>query len=435
MDHPHDSPRTCLLTRCAPTVACVGRPGRAALWRYGLVVALGLLATRAGRAQSEPASMVVGPDTQTAAVLRQRGLEFGNNLDYPEAFAAFKAAEAADPDDPTAYRLAAATIWMRLLFNQGAVTVDDYLGVARSTLSRVPPDPSLADAFHDELQRALTLAERRVEAHPTAADAHYQLGAVYGVLASYTATVEGHALSSLGPGRRAYHEHERALDLDSSRLDAGLIIGLYRCVVADLPLPTRWLAHVAGFDGDRNRGMHLVEGAAQYPGDFQANAAFMLILLYSRAHRFEDESRVIVALEHRYPRNRLLWLEEGRAALSAGHPDAARAALEAGLVRVTTETRPLATAEISRWRLLHGAALVALNQPGAAEAELGAALADARWDWLRGRIRLELGKVASLDGDRARAREEFRAADRLCRADHDAECVAGAAALFKASRP
>jgi tetratricopeptide (TPR) repeat protein len=407
----------------------------AALLRCGLVAALSLLATRAGRAQSEPLSTAVGHDTRTAAALRQRGLEFGYNLDYPEAFVAFKAAEAVDPDDPAAYRLAAATIWMRLLFNQGAITVDDYLGEARSVVSRVPPDPSLTGAFHDELQHALALAERTVEAHPAAADAHYQLGAAYGVLASYTATVEGHVFGSLGPARRAFHEHERALDLDSSRLDAGLVVGLYRCAVADLPLPKRWLAHLAGFDGDCEHGVRLVEDAAQYPGDLQANADFMRILLYSRAHRYEDALRVIVALEHRYPRNRLLWLEEGRAALSAGHPEAARAALEAGLARLTTEARPLAAGEISRWRFCHGAALVALNQPAAAQAELGAALADARRDWLRGRIRLELGKVANLDGDRARALDEFRAADRLCRADHDAECVAGAAALGKASHP
>jgi tetratricopeptide (TPR) repeat protein len=403
--------------------------------RYGLVAVLSLPATLAGHAQSEPLSEAVGHDTREAAALRQRGLEFGYNLDYPEAFAAFKAAEAADPDDPAAYRLAAATIWMRLLFNQGAITVDDYLGEARSTVSRVPPDPSLARAFHDELQHALALSERTAQAHPADADAHYELGAAYGVLASYTATVEGHVFSSLGPARGAYHEHERALDLDPSRLDAGLVLGLYRCAVAELPLPKRWLAYVAGFDGDRDRGMHLVEDAAQYPGDLQANAEFMLILLYSRAHRYEDALRVIVALEHRYPRNRLLWLEEGRAALSAGRPGAARAALEVGLARVTIEARPLAAAEISRWRFLHGAALVALNQPAAAEAELRAALADARRDWLRGRIHLELGKVADLDGDRARAVDEFRAADRLCRADHDAECVADAAALFRSSHP
>ena len=65
----------------------------------------------------------------------------------------FKQLIAEVPDSPAGYRLAAATLWIKLLFEQGAVTVDDYLGQARSDARRLPPTPALAAQFDDYLRR------------------------------------------------------------------------------------------------------------------------------------------------------------------------------------------------------------------------------------------------------------------------------------------
>src|SRR5215510_11955213 len=92
---------------------------------------------------------------EPAATLRARGLELGYNLDHVEALAVFKEAIAADPGDPAAYRLAAATTWIHLLFQQGAITVDDYLGQARANLPRATPDASLDSAFHDFIRQSI----------------------------------------------------------------------------------------------------------------------------------------------------------------------------------------------------------------------------------------------------------------------------------------
>jgi len=80
----------------------------------------------------------------TAAALRTRGLELGYNLDHDEALAAFNEAIAADPDDPAPYRLKAAATWIALLFEQGVITVDDYLGQARANLPRSSPTAAAA---------------------------------------------------------------------------------------------------------------------------------------------------------------------------------------------------------------------------------------------------------------------------------------------------
>lgn len=372
-----------------------------------------------------------GPNAALAADWRARGLEFGYNLDRAEAYDAFRRAIEADPESPSAHRLLAGAVWTAILFDQGAITVDDFLGEARAHYKRAAPDAELAKTFHDALDRALAMSERQVRERPNDPAAHYQVGAAYGFRAAYAATVEGRLLGSLGPARRAYREHARVLELDASRKDAGLIVGMYRYAVAALPAPLRLGAYLAGFGGGRERGLKLVEEAAAYPSEVRANAQFMLALLYNREARYDDALGVIRDLQRQFPRNRLLWLEEGGTALRAGRPADARAALEAGLSRLARDTRPHAPGEDARWRYAYGSALVVLHETTAASRELRAALDAATRDWLRGRIHKELGKLADLAGDRARALDEYRQADRLCRADDDGAGADEARALMK----
>jgi mono/diheme cytochrome c family protein len=294
------------------------------------------------------------------APLRAQGLEAGYNLDYADALRAFRAAIALAPDDGTAHRLAAATIWMELLFRQGAVTVDDYLGQARATQERTPPPADLARAFHDHLERAAAIADRRARANPSDAEAQFQRGAVEGLRASYMATVEGRVRDSLGPARRAYAAHRRVLALDSSRRDAGLIVGTYEYGVASLSFPVRLLARLAGFRSGRQSGMRLVEQAAAYSSPVQTNAQFMLVLMYNRERRHDEALRILRDLQARYPRNRLLSLEIGGTALRAGRPAEALTAIDEGLQRVLSDTRPRARGEEARWHQQRAAALKAL---------------------------------------------------------------------------
>jgi tetratricopeptide (TPR) repeat protein len=365
--------------------------------------------------------------------LLAKALDLGYNLDHAEALTTFQEAIAADPTDPAPHRLAAAAIWIHALFQQGAVTADDYLGHARSTVARQPLPPEITTAFREHLDRALELSEARLRADPQNAGAHFHAGAAYGFLASYTATVEGRVFGGFGAARRAYREHTRVLELDSSRSDAGLIVGMYRYGVSQLPLHWRLLAGLAGFDGGRDRGVTLVEHAAVAPSDVQTNARFTLIVIYNREERYDAALRVIEQLQAQYPRNRLLWLEAGTTALRAQRFAVARAALEQGLAKFAADPRPRAFGEEARWRFAYGAALVGAKERERAERQLRTVLAGEAPGWLKGRAHKELGKVADLAGDRRRALSEYHAAARLCRAEHDSACADEASKLLKSA--
>lgn len=404
--------------------------GRTTVGSFGaaLLMAAGIAAGQAPAAAPDRVSTVANPGE--GAALRARGQLLGYNLDRDAALGAFRDAIAADPTHPAAYRLTAATLWIDALFQQGAVTAEDYLGQARADSQRRPPTADLESVFRGHLDRAIRLAEEQCRTSG-AADAHFQLGSAYGYQATYAATIEGSLFGTLRAARRAYAEHERVLDIDPARKDAGLIVGMYRYAIASLSLPSRLMARVAGFSGGRERGIRMVEEAAAYPSDVQTNARFTLIVIYNREGRFDDALRVVAELQQQYPRNRLLWLEAGSTALRARRPELARRSLEHGRAMLARDPRPRAFGELARWGYAHGAALVALKEVEAARRALDAALRDPARSWVQGRIRTELGKLADLAGDRPRALDEYRAAIRLCDSDEDDVCAREARALSK----
>jgi tetratricopeptide (TPR) repeat protein len=332
------------------------------------------------------------------------------SLDYDRALALYNQAKTLAPEDPTVHRAIATVAWLRIMFLRGTVTVDDYMGeVAKGDIKLPPPDKDLAATFHEHINRAKALAERAVAVRPRDPKAHYDLGAALGVLASYTGSVDGKVMGAFGSARGAYNAHEKVLELDPSRKDAGLVVGTYRYIVATQMFFVRWMAYIAGFGGDKAKALQLLEGAAAFPSDVQADARFALTLIYSRERRFDDALRMVRALQASFPRNRLLWLEEGATAIRANRAAEAERALETGLAKLAADNRPRFVGEEALWRLKRATARVMVGKTAEARADAQAALAPPAKVWVQGRAHVELGKIADLAGDRALAKREYQA--------------------------
>jgi tetratricopeptide (TPR) repeat protein len=352
--------------------------------------------------------------------LRARGYELAYNLDYDEAAREMAAAARADAADPAAERGRAVIPWLQISFARGAVTVDDYLGsVSRQQLAMRQPPADLAMRFHEHAARALALAEQQLARQPKHPEALYQLGATVGLQASYAATVEGRVLAAFRSARRAYDAHETVLELMPSRSDAALVVGMYRYIVSAMSFPMRMMAYVAGFGGDRQRGIQMVEQAAAGDTEASADARFALVLLYNREGRYAEALRVLGELQRAFPRNRILWLEAGATALRAGRPADAERVLAEGLQRLADDRRPRMFGEEALWLHKRAAALVALNRLEEAEADLRRSLQLEARKWVSGRNHAELGKIADLRQDRAGARARFQQAMKLAEEDND----------------
>jgi tetratricopeptide (TPR) repeat protein len=354
------------------------------------------------------------------------------NLNRAQAEAMFREAIKADPQDAGAYRGLAGALWMGITLDRGAMTIDSYLGrVSRQDVKLPPPPASIATEFQESVDRAVALAREKVAAGSNPANAHYELGAAIGMRASYSATIEGSVAHGFRAAKEAYDAHERVLELDPARRDAGLIVGTYRYVVATLSMPMRWMAYLAGFGGGREKGIQLIEQAAAYPGDNQTEARLALALLYNRERRYGDALRQLEMLRTKYPANRLLWLESGSTLLRAGRNADAERVLDDGIARLAEDKRARMFGEEALWYYKRGVARISLGRAAEARADLNAALAREGRDWVHGRTHFELGKLALQAGDRSGGREHLQTAVRLCESDRDAATADEAQRLLK----
>jgi hypothetical protein len=398
-------------------------------WRRPLCTAIfGLLLATT----SDPAGAAQSDD---AATVRRQAFELAYNLDHDEALGLLRRWVVAHPQDPSGHRALASVLWLDMLFQRGALTVEHYLGSFSRTQVELSKPPADLDAeFRKHVAAAIRLSEARSAAAPRDAQARYDLGAAVGLQASHIATVEGRMFGGFKAARRAYDEHEKVVELDASRKDAGLIIGTYRYAVSTLSLPLRMMAYVAGFGGGRDRGIEILQETAAKGGESRTDAMFALVLVYNRERRFGDAMRVLADLRKLYPRNRLAILESGATALRAGRAVQADALLTEGLTILAKEKRPLMPGEAALWHYKRGAARLVLNNPDGARADLSAATGPGAQDWVKGRAHAELARLAMRGGDHVGARASADRAESLCRQGSDPVCVEDARMLARSAR-
>jgi hypothetical protein len=367
------------------------------------------------------------------STLIEQAFRSAYSLDEQEAFDAARKAVALAPNESASHRTLASILWLDILYKRGAVASDNYMSGSITDQVTLPKPPADLDAeFRKEIARTLELAEARLKREPKNVQAHYDIGAAYALQASYIATVEGRVMGALRLAKRAYDAQEYVLANDARRIEAGLVAGTYRYLVASLSMPVRWIAYVAGFGGGKERGIALVEQATRAP-EVHTDAKVALILIYNRERRYNDALRLSRELQQEFPKNRLFVLEEGASALRAGKAGEADAALTRGLAAFDRDSRVKIPGERAIWLHKRGQARIVLRRLPEAAADLDLALRSQPIDWTRGRVQLELGRIADLQGRRPDALSAYRQARALCTTNKDTVCSGEADRLL--SRP
>ncbi len=374
----------------------------------------------------------IGAQPANVEALRARGVQLVYEHEHDEAIKLLRQAAALAPDNPTNHRALANAIWLKMLFQRGAVTVDHYLGsFSRPRVDLRKPSPELAAEFSTEIAKAVELSEKRVAARPRDAQARYDLGAAVGLQASYVASIDGKLLAGFRAARRAYSEHETVMELDPSRKDAWVTVGTYRYIISTLSAPMRAMAYVAGFGSGKERGIKMLEETAAAGGESGTDALFALVLLYNREKRYDDALRSLQELRRMHPRNRLVVLEAGSTALRAGRAAQADAFLTEGLALLAKSTGAKIPGEETLWRYKRGAARTALGRLEEAAEDLKVAAGPEAQTWVQGRTHVELGRIAIRRGNRSAAATELRQAETLCQQGNDQPCVDDARMLLR----
>jgi tetratricopeptide (TPR) repeat protein len=333
-----------VLTRTAsvinPQIAGRRRAWRIVVSPVAFVLGLSFSAVAFGQTQSASASappLVSAALTPEVIELRRAGNAALYNIDYAVAREKFEQIKKLQPQHPAGDLYLATTIWLEHLNKsrrlQTGLYRDDssfYAGAdkAKEDNEGDAVDPAVDRAFRDRMAQAKTKALALVARNKNDADAQYFLGAYYGVMAAYEASVARKFFAAMRNGSRSVDAHEKVLKLRPDYYDAFLSVGMYDYIVGNLPFMYKALATIAGVRGNKKRGIERLQTIIAKEVATADDARLMLQAIYRNEKRYDEALALLLELKAKYPRSYLLKLEIASTLVTLRRADEAYAAFE-----------------------------------------------------------------------------------------------------------
>jgi len=267
----------------------------------------------------------------------------------------------------------------------------------------------------------MRLSRARLNLQPKDTQALYTLGVAHGLRANYNFLVRKAWMDSLRDATTARKLHKRVTELDPAMFDARLIQGAHDYVVGSLPWRIKLVGFLAGFRGDKQKGIRTLEEVAARGDQNRVDAEVLLCAIYRRERLPRKAVPLLESLMERFPRNYILRFEtaqmyadlgDGARALamvqkiedlkSSGHP---------GYAGLAPEKIYYARGTIQFWYRELDQALSNLKRVASNAENLD--LNTGTYAWLR------VGQIYDLKGQRPMAVEAYRRVVRMA-ADSDA---------------
>jgi tetratricopeptide (TPR) repeat protein len=261
--------------------------------------------------------------------LIEQGFDHFYNLEYPEAIACFEQAIAKDPSSPDLHNHLAQTLVFQEMFRDGSLESELVSGT-NSFLRRakLEPSPAIEQRFLSEIDRAMSLAQARLNTNPDDAVALYALGISYGLRSNYYWVVKKSWRESLKDATTARRLHNHLSEIEPHNVDARLVQGLHDYIVGSLPWHYRMFGFLIGIHGDKEKGIRIVQDVAQNGKLDRVDAEVFLCALYRRENQASRAVPLVQDLIARFPRNFLLRLELSQMYSMAGDGPRGLAAAE-----------------------------------------------------------------------------------------------------------
>jgi hypothetical protein len=360
-------------------------------------------------ANAVPVSAALPPEIMT---LRREGHEALYNLDSATAVAKFEEIRRLAPYHPAGDLYLATALWLghlnktrRLqsgLYGSGS---NFYAGVdnAKEGAEGDAVDANLDHAFRERMAQAKTKALALVSRNRNDADALYFLGAYYGVMAAYEASVARKFFSAMRNGSRCVEAHEKALKIKPDYYDAYLSIGVYDYIAGSLPFGYRVMATMAGIRGNKKRGISRLQSIVDNNAPTADDARILLVAILRNEKRYDEALAVLDQLCSKYPRSYLLKLERASVLVTMNRPSEAYAVFD-GLLK-----DPVAASARDLIHFQYAEALARSQQHKRAAAEFAAVCQVEKGDASLATVsRLRAGQMYDLAGDRQEALVQYK---------------------------
>jgi tetratricopeptide (TPR) repeat protein len=251
------------------------------------------------------------------------------NLDYDRAVSLFEESVKRSPDNPEAWNHLAQSLLYRALYRSGAL--DSGIFSKDNAFLKKPRTPMPAPdekRFVEAITTSLALTGMRLRKDPNDQGALYAQGVAYAHRAQFFLLVKKANLDALRDGTRSRKAHNRLLQLNRSMADARLIPGMHEYVVGSLPRWVKALVFLAGFSGDRKKGIEYIESAAASGMKTGVEARVLLSLVYRRERQPEKGVPLVRELAEAFPRNHLYRSEVALLLAASGRHAEAISAVE-----------------------------------------------------------------------------------------------------------
>jgi tetratricopeptide (TPR) repeat protein len=256
--------------------------------------------------------------------LSSPGWQHFYNNQYAQAILDFKRNVQSHPEDPQSYNHLAQAILYSELFRNGALESQLVTGsnpFLRRAKMTIPADEK--KQFDENIAKARLLAQAKVEKDGNDVCALYSLSVTHALQANYNFLVEKAWKESLHDATASRKYSDRLLEIDPNYIDAYLVQGLHDYIVGSLPFYMRMFGFLAGFHGDRAKGIRELEQVAQNGVSDKWDARILLAGIYRREHRPTEAMPLLKQLAEVFPQNYLFRFEQVQMYSDAGDKAAA----------------------------------------------------------------------------------------------------------------
>jgi tetratricopeptide (TPR) repeat protein len=249
----------------------------------------------------------------------QQGDDDFYNLDYDQAIAAYEKAVAGNPEDPVYHNHLAQGLLYREMYRNGALE-SELVGGNNSFLRRpkLEPPAAVEKRFFSEIDRSMQLSQARIAKNARDTGVLHALSVAFALRANYGFLVRKSWRASLSDSNQARKYDAMVTQIDPSDYDARLLQGGYDYIVGNLTWAMRAIGFIAGYHGDKQRGIRTIEAVAAKGKENKVDAQIVLCVLYRREGQATRAIPLVSSLIQRYPRAYLLRFELAQMYASIG---------------------------------------------------------------------------------------------------------------------